>query len=86
MLFIGRGPFKPTMPHFRLPVLTDLNILQVNLDSTLFPGIDKSVLVHEGFAGTHSRYATILPFQLFFPDAHTISGPHQGSLQLFKKR
>nr|VWP02231.1 Extracellular lipase (EC [Ganoderma boninense] len=40
-----------------LPVLIDLDILQVNLNSTLFPGVDPSVLVHEGFAGTHSRSA-----------------------------
>ncbi|KAI1796798.1 alpha/beta-hydrolase [Ganoderma leucocontextum] len=34
-----------------LPVLTDLDIRQVNLNSSLFPGIDP------GFAGTHSRSA-----------------------------
>ncbi|PIL24850.1 hypothetical protein GSI_12736 [Ganoderma sinense ZZ0214-1] len=39
------------------PILIDLDIKQVNLNSTLFPGIDPSVKVHEGFAGTHGRSA-----------------------------
>ncbi|KAM5537885.1 hypothetical protein V8D89_008361 [Ganoderma adspersum] len=40
-----------------LPIITDLLIKQVPLDSTLFPGIQQSVKVHQGFAGTQGRSA-----------------------------
>ncbi|KAK7686333.1 hypothetical protein QCA50_010557 [Cerrena zonata] len=41
-----------------LPVLTDASIATVRLDSTLFPGVSSSVLVHSGFAGSQSRSAS----------------------------
>ncbi|KAI1790374.1 alpha/beta-hydrolase [Ganoderma leucocontextum] len=40
-----------------IPLITDLLIKQVPLDSDLFPGIEQSVKVHQGFAGTQSRSA-----------------------------
>ncbi|EJF64419.1 alpha/beta-hydrolase [Dichomitus squalens LYAD-421 SS1] len=40
-----------------IPVLIDLDIPLVQLDAELFPGVDPSVRVHQGFAGTQSRSA-----------------------------
>ncbi|TBU36393.1 alpha/beta-hydrolase [Dichomitus squalens] len=39
------------------PPLIDLDIPLVPLDDELFPGVDPSVRVHQGFAGTQSRSA-----------------------------
>ncbi|KAM5543896.1 hypothetical protein V8D89_002513 [Ganoderma adspersum] len=39
------------------PILIDIDVVLAPLNSTLFPGIDPSVLVHRGFAGTQSRSA-----------------------------
>ncbi|KAK7685750.1 hypothetical protein QCA50_011096 [Cerrena zonata] len=40
-----------------LPLLTDIDIIQEPLDSSLFPGIGSSVKVHSGFRGAQSRAA-----------------------------
>ncbi|KAI0353775.1 lipase [Trametes cingulata] len=40
-----------------LPDLTDVDILLLPLDQSLFPGVRPPVLVHQGFAATHSRSA-----------------------------
>ncbi|EMD31090.1 hypothetical protein CERSUDRAFT_120138 [Gelatoporia subvermispora B] len=40
-----------------LSLLTDADIIQEELDSSLFPGISSSVKVHSGFAGTQSSTA-----------------------------
>lgn len=40
-----------------LPLLTDIDIIQEPLDSSLFPGIGSSVKVHSGFRGAQSRPA-----------------------------
>ncbi|KAK7685758.1 hypothetical protein QCA50_011104 [Cerrena zonata] len=40
-----------------LPVLTDIDIIQQRLDTTLFPGISSSILAHAGFAGAQARAA-----------------------------
>ncbi|KAI0718043.1 lipase [Cerioporus squamosus] len=40
-----------------IPDLTDLDLPQTPLDPRLFPGIDFPILVHNGFAATHSRSA-----------------------------
>lgn len=40
--------------------MTDLSIAQKNLDSTLFPGVSSSVLVHSGFADQHAKTASII--------------------------
>ncbi|KAI0075335.1 lipase [Panus rudis PR-1116 ss-1] len=40
-----------------LPILTDANIVQRSLDSSLFPGISASIKVHDGFADSHARSA-----------------------------
>ncbi len=38
-----------------IPLLVDGDIEPVNLDSTLFPGLDSSIQAHKGFADAHSR-------------------------------
>jgi hypothetical protein len=35
---------------------TNTDALQVNLDSSLFPGIDSSIEVHNGFAKEQAKY------------------------------
>jgi len=40
-----------------IPLLTDLNTIPVNLDSSLFPGISSDVRVHAGFRDAHSLAA-----------------------------
>ncbi|PIL27949.1 hypothetical protein GSI_09984 [Ganoderma sinense ZZ0214-1] len=40
-----------------LPILTDGDIILEPLDKKLFPGVNRSVEVHSGFAGTQSRSA-----------------------------
>ncbi|PIL27924.1 hypothetical protein GSI_09959 [Ganoderma sinense ZZ0214-1] len=39
------------------PIMTDGDILHVPLDEKLFPGVDRRVVVHGGFAATQSRSA-----------------------------
>lgn len=41
---------------FRLADLTDLDLFQQELDSTLFPGLSSDIKVHGGFADEHARY------------------------------
>ena len=36
--------------------IIDLEVCLVSLNSTLFPGVDEAVLVHQGFSGSHGRY------------------------------
>ncbi|KAA1468863.1 lipase [Dentipellis sp. KUC8613] len=40
-----------------LALLTDGDLIQGKLDSTLFPGISSSIEVHQGFAASHARSA-----------------------------
>ncbi|KAG6860466.1 hypothetical protein C0995_010757, partial [Termitomyces sp. Mi166 len=40
--------------------LTDLDFVLTNLDPTLFPGIDSSVLVHNGFANEQAKTASLI--------------------------
>ncbi|PIL27931.1 hypothetical protein GSI_09966 [Ganoderma sinense ZZ0214-1] len=40
-----------------LPLLTNGDFFHVPLDEELFPGVDRRVVVHGGFAATHSRSA-----------------------------
>ncbi|KAI0648810.1 alpha/beta-hydrolase [Trametes meyenii] len=40
-----------------MPYLTDANIMLSPLNSALFPGLKAPILVHDGFAETHSRSA-----------------------------
>ncbi|EJC99932.1 lipase [Fomitiporia mediterranea MF3/22] len=46
-----------TDPDKIIPLLTDADIVKVNLDPDLFPGIDDSIQVHDGFADSHARVA-----------------------------
>jgi hypothetical protein len=41
-----------------IPVITDFDIIQSNLDQNLFPGIDSSILVHSGFRDAQANTAT----------------------------
>jgi hypothetical protein len=41
--------------NFRLPILTDINILRRELNPTLFPGISSNVQVHDGFADVQEK-------------------------------
>lgn len=41
----------------RLPLITDVDLVTVPLDSTLFPGVPATILVHMGFAASQSRSA-----------------------------
>ena len=47
-----------TTSHYRSADLTDAEILQKSLNSTLFPGVPSDVLVHSGFADEHAKTAT----------------------------
>ncbi|KAI0646667.1 alpha/beta-hydrolase [Trametes meyenii] len=47
-----------TDPTQFLSDLTDVDIAQTTLDSTLFPGVSSDVLVHEGFANEHAKTAS----------------------------
>ncbi|KAH9841586.1 alpha beta-hydrolase [Rhodofomes roseus] len=47
-----------TDPTQLLSDLTDVDILQENLDSTLFPGVSSDVWVHSGFADEHAKTAS----------------------------
>ena len=38
-----------------LPLLTDIDIVLDDLDSSLFPGVSSSVKVHNGFGEAHER-------------------------------
>ena len=40
--------------------VTDLDILLVSLDSTLFPGISSSIQAHSGFANEQAKYAAVI--------------------------
>ncbi|KAN0112535.1 alpha/beta-hydrolase [Hyaloscypha variabilis] len=46
-----------TDPDEILPDLTDVDIVKVNLDSTHFPGVPSTVLVHQGFADAQLKAA-----------------------------
>ncbi|GBE86690.1 Alpha/Beta hydrolase protein [Sparassis latifolia] len=41
-----------------LPLVTDVDIVFTNLDSTLFPGLSSSIEVHSGFANEQAKTAT----------------------------
>lgn len=43
-----------------LSLLTDADIIQRNLDTSLFPGIPSSVFVHDGFADQHAQTASTI--------------------------
>ena len=47
-----------------LSILTDLEIGQVPLSSSLFPGVPGGVLVHEGFRDAHSATAPAILAQV----------------------
>ncbi|TFY81188.1 hypothetical protein EWM64_g2823 [Hericium alpestre] len=63
--YVGWDPAQATVivahegtdPSDFLSDLVDAQFELVNLDSTLFPGIDSSIKVHDGFAGSQSRSA-----------------------------
>jgi hypothetical protein len=58
MFLVGRSQFVDGFPFSpSIPILTDISILPVELDSSLFPGINSDVKVHEGFSSAHKRYA-----------------------------
>ena len=44
-------------PLFTLstPILTDVDLIFDNLDSSLFPGVSSSVKVHDGFGEAHEQ-------------------------------
>ena len=44
------GDFSLTL---RIPILTDVNFIHINLDSSLFPGVSSNVKVHAGFSIAH---------------------------------
>ncbi|KAH9479278.1 Lipase [Psilocybe cubensis] len=46
-----------TDPSKIVPLLTDADFFLKNLNSTLFPGIDPSIQVHNGFADEHAKTA-----------------------------
>ncbi|OJT05267.1 Lipase [Trametes pubescens] len=41
-----------------LPILEDISIIPIPLDSKLFPGLPSGILAHSGFAGSQERSAT----------------------------
>lgn len=54
-----RLPLSIDVSHFfRLSVLTDVNLLQVPLDTALFPGVPSNVAVHDGFRNQHALTAS----------------------------
>ncbi|KAF8893960.1 alpha/beta-hydrolase [Infundibulicybe gibba] len=65
VFFVGFWPQQNTVvvahegtdPTQLVSDLTDVNILQDNLDSTLFPGVSSSVTVHDGFRNEHALTA-----------------------------
>jgi len=42
-----------------LPLITNVDILQENLDPALFPGLSSSIKAHKGFANEHAK---LVPF------------------------
>ena len=42
-----------------MPLLTDADIVQESLNSTLFPGISSDIEVHSGFKGAQEKYVTL---------------------------
>ncbi|KAG1906642.1 Alpha/Beta hydrolase protein [Suillus fuscotomentosus] len=66
--YVGYWPTKNTVvvahegtdPTSILAVLTDANGLVEHLDSTLFPGVDRSIKVHSGFADEHAKTASAI--------------------------
>ncbi|EJF64333.1 lipase [Dichomitus squalens] len=64
--FVGYDPtlqtvvvsIQGTKPSAIIPLITDGDIELVNLDSTLFPGLDSSIEAHKGFADAHADSAT----------------------------
>nr|VWP02258.1 Uncharacterized protein [Ganoderma boninense] len=63
--FVGYDPslksvvvsIQGTKPSAIIPLITDSDIVLVNLDSDLFPGLDSSIEAHEGFADAHADSA-----------------------------
>lgn len=51
-LAVSQSPYG-LLPALRIPLLTDANLIPVNLDSSLFPGIGWDVRVHAGFRVAH---------------------------------
>ncbi|TFK92476.1 lipase [Polyporus arcularius HHB13444] len=47
-----------TQPSAIIPLITDGDIALVNLDPSLFPGLDSSIQAHKGFAEAHSKSAS----------------------------
>ena len=45
---------------YSIAEIIDLEVCLVPLNPTLFPGVDEAVLVHQGFSGSHGRYADSL--------------------------
>ncbi|PCH44548.1 lipase [Wolfiporia cocos MD-104 SS10] len=64
--FVGYDPtldqvivsHQGTDPEEILPLITDADIVKINLDSTLFPGLSTDIEVHEGFADAQAQTAT----------------------------
>src|ERR1700721_3191861 len=46
--------------HRRLSDLTDIEIAQVSLDPTLFPGVPSGIKVHQGFSDEHGLTASTI--------------------------
>ena len=55
---IFHGPLIRFLFVHSIPLLTDSDVLLDNLDTSLFPGVDSSVEVHDGFSEAHKRCAT----------------------------
>jgi hypothetical protein len=60
---VNRNPLLPiSLPALgfsftiSIPILTDLDTVLVDLDSSLFPGVSSDVKVHAGFREAHSLY------------------------------
>lgn len=66
--YVGYWPTEKTVvvahegtdPTKLMADLTDANIFMERLDPMLFPGVDKSVEVHSGFANEHALTASII--------------------------
>jgi len=64
--FVGYDPTLETVivshqgtdPEEILPLVTDADIVLINLDSSLFPGLSSSIEVHSGFADAQASTAT----------------------------
>ena len=47
---------KYILPAHSVPLVTDADFELQNLNSTLFPGIASSIMVHSGFADEHAKW------------------------------